>query len=54
VPVFRGIWFIAAGAPAGVLGPGAVVALSGCPGTAVAIPLAASWTGRAAPVAGRT
>jgi len=52
--VFQGVWFVVAGALAGVLGPGAVIALSGCLGTAVAILLAARWTTRAAPVAGRT
>jgi MFS family permease len=49
--VFQGIWFIIAGALATLLGPGAVIALSGCLGTLLAIGLAARWATRAVPVA---
>lgn len=51
--VFQGLWFIIAGALASLLGPGAVIALSGCLGTALAIGLAARWATRAVPVASR-
>jgi MFS family permease len=51
--VFQGLWFIIAGALAGLLGPGAVIALSGCLGTVLAIGLAARWATRAVPVASR-
>jgi len=51
--VFQGVWFIIAGALAGLLGPGAVIALSGCLGTIIAIRLAARWATRAVPVASR-
>jgi MFS family permease len=52
--VFQGVWFIAVGALASLLGPGAVIALSGCIGTVIAVALAARWAARTMPVAGRT
>jgi MFS family permease len=51
--VFQGVWFIIVGALAGLLGPGAVIALSGCLGTFAAILLAARWAARTIPVASR-
>ena len=51
--VFQGVWFIIVGALAGVLGPGAVIALSGCLGTIIAILLAARRAASAVPVASR-
>ncbi len=51
--VFQGVWFIIVGALAGLLGPGAVIALSGCLGTIIAIRLAARWATRGVPVASR-
>jgi MFS family permease len=48
--VFQGLWFIIVGALAGLLGPAAVIALSGCLGTVLAIGLAARWAARAIPV----
>ncbi len=52
--VFQGLWFLIVGALAGLLGPAAVIALSGCIGTVLAIALAARWATRAAPLAGRS
>jgi hypothetical protein len=52
--VFQGLWFIIVGALAGLLGPAAVIALSGCIGTVMAIALAVRWATRAAPLAGRS
>ena len=52
--VFQGLWFIIVGALAGLLGPAAVIALSGCIGTVMAIALAVRWATRAAPPAGRS
>lgn len=51
--VFQGVWFIIVGALAGLLGPGAVIALSGCLGTFAAILLAARWAASTIPVANR-
>lgn len=51
--VFQGIWFIIVGAVAGLLGPGAVIALSGCLGTIAAIALAVRWA-RVVPAGGRS
>jgi MFS family permease len=51
--VFQGIWFIVVGALASLLGPGAVIALSGGIGTVIAIALAARWAPRTMPVASR-
>jgi len=52
--VFQGLWLIVVGALASLLGPGAVIALSGCIGTVIAVALAARWAARTMPVAGRT
>ena len=52
--VFQGIWFIVVGALASLLGPGAVIALSGGIGTVIAIAPAARWAPRTMPVASRT
>jgi hypothetical protein len=52
--VFQGIWFIVVGALASLLGPAAVIALSGGIGTVIAIALAARWVPRTMPVASRT
>ena len=52
--VFQGLWFIAAGALADVLGPAAVIALSGCLGTVTALGLAARWAARPVPAASRS
>jgi hypothetical protein len=52
--VFQGVWFIVVGALAGLLGPGAVIALSGCLATVAAVLLAVRWAGRAAAAASRT
>lgn len=51
--VFQGAWFIIVGALAGLAGPGAVIAVSGCLGAVIAIGLAARWATRAVPAAGR-
>jgi hypothetical protein len=51
--VFQGVWFIIVGALAGLLGPGAVIALSGCLGTFAAVLLAARWATRTIAVASR-
>ena len=51
--VFQGVWFIVAGALAGLLGPGPAIALSGCLGTVAAVLLAARWAARAVPAASR-
>jgi MFS family permease len=51
--VFQGLWFIVVGALAGLLGPGAVIALSGCLGTVAAVLLAARWATRPVPTATR-
>lgn len=48
--VFQGIWFIIVGALASLLGPGAVIALSGGIGTVIAVAL----TARTMPVTSRT
>jgi hypothetical protein len=52
--VFQGIWFIIVGALASLLGPGAVIALSGGIGTVIAVALAARWAARTMPVTSRT
>jgi MFS family permease len=49
--VFQGLWFIIAGALAGLVGPGAVIALSGCLGTVLAAGLAIRWATRTVPAA---
>jgi hypothetical protein len=41
--VFQGLWFVAAGAVAGVVGPAAAVALSGALGTVAAAGLTIGW-----------
>ncbi len=41
--VMQGLWFVAAGAIAGRIGPAAVIALSGGLGTVLALSLAVSW-----------
>src|SRR5262249_11435237 len=41
--VFQGAWFIVARALAGLFGPGAVIALSGCLGIVAAVLQAARW-----------
>jgi MFS family permease len=51
--VFQGVWFIIVGALAGLAGPGAVIAVSGCLGAVIAIGLAARWATRAVPAASR-
>jgi len=51
--VFQGVWFIIVGALAGLTGPGAVIAVSGCLGAVIATGLAARWATRAIPAAGR-
>jgi hypothetical protein len=51
--VFQGLWFIIVGALAGLLGPAAVIALSGCLGTVIAIGLAARQATRTVSVPGR-
>jgi MFS family permease len=51
--VFQGLWFIIVGALAGLLGPAAVIALSGCLGTVIAIGLAARQATRTVSVASR-